>query len=77
MLFSMSSVLPPTIHAVASVQNVPDPTALGIMSAPSKRKMSELANSSANDASSGSVINEGSMSLRGDSSACSLAIATA
>ena len=53
MLLSMSSVLPPTIHAVASVQNVPDPTAPGIMSAPSKRKTSELANSSANDAFSG------------------------
>src|SRR4029077_8889299 len=77
MLLSMSSVLPPTIHAVASVQNVPDPTALGIMSAPSKRKMSEPANRAANDASSASVINDASMSFRGDNSECLLAISTA
>src|SRR5262245_59891142 len=77
MLLSISSVLPPTIHAVASVQNVPEPTAPGIWSPPSKRKMSELASSSANDASSGSVIFVGSVSLRGESSEWPLAIARA
>ena len=48
MLFNMSSVLsPPAIHAVASFQNAPEPMAAGIMSAPSKRNMSEFFSMSA------------------------------
>ena len=61
------SVLPPRIHAVASVQNFPEPIAAGIMSAPSKRKTSEAFSRSAKPLMTGSLMAVVSKSLRVDS----------